>query len=183
MEQRRAGRPTRRRASAEPLRRERDAPASGVGEALARAERHGRAAIAESLRTIEALLDAAALATRGSPAELDRFLAPAVELLESLALGLGPVDPPDGGLAAAIAEGLDAEIARWEVRARDDSEARAVLRAFLGVRELLWEIGIRSTERPVRRPGSVPGRPQPEKGADADACVGSPRVQRVRVHG
>ena len=36
------------------------------------------------------------------------------------------------------------EIERWEARSARDPDARAVLRAFLGLRELLWELGLRS---------------------------------------
>ena len=74
-----------------------------------------------------------------------------------------------------LAEALDLEIERWERRAREDPDARAVLRAFLGVRELLWELGI---------------RPQPKRGA-ADEAQSPPkrkskgkrrrRVERVPV--
>ncbi|MGH7286571.1 MAG: hypothetical protein ACREI8_00945, partial [Myxococcota bacterium] len=63
-------------------------------------------------------------------------------------------------------------IARWEERARQDGEARAVLRAFLGVRELLWEFGIRRPDEPAA--------PRAERRA---AKRGGPRVQRVRVQG
>ena len=43
----------------------------------------------------------------------------------------------------ALADGLDSEIERWEARSREDAEARSVLRAFLAVREVLWELGTR----------------------------------------
>jgi hypothetical protein len=46
-------------------------------------------------------------------------------------------------LLDSIADALDAEIVRWEQLAADDLEARSVLRAFLGLRELLWEFGVR----------------------------------------
>ena len=61
-------------------------------------------------------------------------------------------------------DALDAEIARWETKARQDADARAVLRAFLGVRELLWELGMR------------PSAPAAEDGQEAAA----PRARKAR---
>ena len=130
------------------------------------------------------MLDAAALASSGLPSDASRLLAPLAQLLESLAQGLAPdsaaVSAP---LLAALADALDAEIARWEARARDDAEARAVLRAFLGVRELLWELGVRRPQRRrksrcrARRLRSVQGPHAPHP------VRRRPRVQRVPVQG
>jgi hypothetical protein len=87
-------------------------------------------------------------------------------VLEGLASDLGRRggDGPEP-LLASIAEALDIEIARWEKRARDDLDARAVLRAFLGLREILWEVGVRP--RPKRARQRPAGR----------------RIQRVPVQG
>jgi hypothetical protein len=126
---------------------------------------------------LQALIDAAALAASGRPAGAYPGIASVARALEGWSARLaGEADP--GPLLMALSEALDAEIARWQERARgDDAEARAVLRAFLGVRELLWELGVRSPERPAQRPdrqrsqgrGSAPRR--------------GPRVQRVPVEG
>ena len=123
-----------------------EAAPQSVDEALARALRHGKAAAAETLAAGRALLDAVALATRGSATDADPLLGPLAQLLEDLEARLA-TDRSNAPPAAfsALADALDAEIARWEERARNDSEARAVLRAFLGVRELLWEFGVRKT--------------------------------------
>ncbi len=107
-----------------------------VEEALARARRHARAAVGEGLEAVRALLEAAALATPGVPTGAQRLLSLASDALQELAATLGAED-------RVTQAALDAEIARWEARARDDTEARAVLRAFLGLRELLWELGVR----------------------------------------
>jgi hypothetical protein len=143
-----------------------DAAPATLEEALARAREHGRLALAETLTALQALLDAAALAGSGRPLQAHRQLAPLARLLEGLASSLGRSD--GGGpepLLASIAEALDVEIARWENRARDDLDARAVLRAFLGLREILWELGVRpGPQRARRRPAG-------------------PRVQRVPVQG
>jgi hypothetical protein len=151
------------------------APPATVAEALARAREHGRLAAAETLIAIQALLDAAALAGSGQPLRAHRQLAPLARLLEGLASDLARRgdDGPEP-LLAAIAEALDLEIARWERRAQEDLEARAVLRAFLGLREILWEIGVRSG-----RSASKP-RPGPQRARQRPA--GS-RVQRVPVQG
>ena len=152
-------------------------PPGSIEEALDRARRHGRAAIADALDAIHALLDAAALATAGEPAQAHRFFAPLAGLLEGLEANLGAA-PSDASepLLAAIADALDAEIARWEARADADADARAVLRAFLGLRELLWEFG-------VRRTGASDEAKPPDKRRAAARRRPGPRVQRVRVEG
>jgi hypothetical protein len=153
----------------------REAPPATLEEALARAREHGRLALAETLITLQALLDAAALAGSGKPLQAHRQLAPLARLLEGLASDLARRggDGPEP-LLASIAEALDVEIARWEKRARDDLDARAVLRAFLGLREILWELGV----RPLRS-DSTPG-PGPQRARQRPA---GPRIQRVPVQG
>jgi len=152
-------RPQRRRArpAARPARRR--PPARGVEDALARALEHARVAAAEAALAARALLDAASLGASGVPAEGHAPLRGLLRWLDEAAAGAG------GGAgarwAAALADALDAEIARWEARSRSDPEARGVLRAFLGLRELLWELGVQraapaeapapSAQRPARR--------------------------------
>jgi hypothetical protein len=85
-------------------------------------------------------------------------------------------------LLDSISEALDTEIARWEERAGNDIEARAVLRAFIGLRELLWEFGVRrgseggESDAASRRAPRKAGRASP-RGRKR------PRVQRVPVEG
>ena len=89
----------------------------------------------------------------------------------------------EGPLMAAVLDALDGEITRWEGRSRTDPEARPVLRAFLGVREILWEITAR---------GGGPA-PSPEPGGEEAAgeepaprrtrSRRSTRARRVRVEG
>ncbi|MDH3520815.1 MAG: hypothetical protein OEM49_10200 [Myxococcales bacterium] len=129
-----------------------------VAEALARARRHARAAAAEFVEALRALLDAAALATGGASGAADGALGRASSALEALAAALASDGrSADPALVRVLADALDAEIARWEARSRDDAEARAVLRAFLGLRELLWELGVRPT-RGERARGTQPVR-------------------------
>lgn len=166
----------------------RTSPPRDAAEALARARDHGRNALAEGLRAARALLDAAALAAGGVPADTQRGLAPLARALdeasELLATERGQLS---GELIDAILEALDQEIARWEGRSRDDPDARAVLRAFLGLREILWEFGLRPRDTEEREgdgeddasgPASSPVRMQKTGGRSGRA-----RVQRVRVQG
>jgi len=165
-----------------------DAPQSAE-EALARARRHAGAAAAEALRAGRCLLDAASLATAGVPSSSHRSLVRIAGALDELAATLDR-EPREGVPAAwgeAVLDALDQEIRRWETRSRDDAEARAVLRAFLGLREILWEVGLRPAPDPG---GGAPrggedgggeraGRPDPDDAREPTR----PRVQRVRVQG
>jgi hypothetical protein len=138
-------------------------------QALARAATHARASAAELVAALRALVDAASLAASGAPGAAGR-LAPIAMVLDELQALVSP-ELGGGALAAAIAEALDAEIARWEERGRDDPDARAVLRAFLGLRELLWEMGV--------RPAANGGAP----GARSRGGARRGRLQRVPVEG
>jgi hypothetical protein len=146
-------------------------PSDSVGEALARARHHGRSAASESLAALQALVEATSLATRGRGSDSSRLLGPMAKLFAGLIDDLGR----DGGAGAArildtIALAVDGEIARWQERAVDDVEARTVLRAFLGLREVLWELGVRRNAGGRRAPRAKPRR-------------SGPRVQRVPVQG
>jgi hypothetical protein len=148
-----------------------------VTEALERARLHGRAAAAETLAALRALLDAAALASSGAPSDRSRVLQPLAHLLDDLASQLSGTSGLPSSVLEAIAEALDAEIERWEQRARDDTDARAVLRAFLGLREVLWEFGVRARGKASAAPATPrPGEPARRRGSRR-------RVQRVRVEG
>ena len=146
-------------------------PPTSPAEALAEARRHAQRAAAESAAALRALLDAAALAAHGAPAA-DGRLAPLAAALEHFAAWLHPEGEENGdAVLRALADGLDAEIARWEARSREDPEARSVLRAFLAVREVLFEVSTRFAPPPetaAARPGA------------ADTDERSPRPRRVR---
>jgi hypothetical protein len=150
----------RRRASGPP-----QTPAD-ASAALARAGAHARRALAETLLAARALADAASLAALGRPAGEDATLSAWLRGLDELAASLAAgADPAGGELLRAVLDALDAEIGRWETRAREDGDARAVLRAYLGLREILWEIG-------VRPPRAEPARARRRSAAE---------VQRVPV--
>jgi hypothetical protein len=154
-------------------------PPEDARRALVRAGRHARAACREAALSLRALLDAAALASAGVPAETHAALRGAAHWIDALARGVAPEDGADARLAQALADALDAEIARWEARASQDPDARAVLRAFLGVRELLWELGVRAdapapdAPAEARRAARPAERPAPRRR----------RVERARVQG
>ena len=153
-------------------------------EALAEARKHAQRAAAESAAALRALLDAAALATYGETATAGR-LAPLAEALERIAAWLHP-EGEEGGEAVlrALADGLDAEIARWEAKSREDPEARSVLRAFLAVREVLFEMSTRfATPRedaaaPSEHADTEERSPRPRRARRARR-----RVERVAVEG
>jgi len=153
-------------------RAERAQSAPSVEAALARAGRHARNAAAETLEAVRALLDALAILSGGATAESHAALAGAARWLDELTRQLAS-GPGEAAVTRALADALDAEIARWEERAREDPDARAVLRAFLGVRELLWELGVRPT----------PGQPEPPPSADRPRSRTRRRVERVPVQG
>ena len=157
-------------------------PPTSSAEALAEARRHAQHAAAESAAALRALLDAAALATAGEPAAAGR-LAPLAEALERIAAWLHPEGDESGeAVLRALADGLDAEIARWEAKSREDPEARSVLRAFLAVREVLFEMRTRFAK-------PQPDEPVPPPAVDTDerarARTRRPRrrVERVAVEG
>jgi hypothetical protein len=153
-----------------------------VQEALARARRHTQRAIAEALAAARALLDAASLGLSGEPAEAHRGLGALSSALQQASAQLSDDSAAlTGPVVEAILDALDHEIARWELRSSDDAEARAVLRAFLGMREILWEFGLRRGDAP----SSADPTPRSGGGLGKSGSTGRParRVQRVRVQG
>jgi hypothetical protein len=155
-----------------------------VEEALSRARHHGRLAAAESVAALQALLDSAALGLSGRAAERDAILGPLSRSMEELRALIAPDDSRFGSsLLSALFDALDAEIARWELRSREDPNARSVLRAFLGVREILWEISARgrAPEASAEEGAAAVGETEPSAGPVRSRR--STRVQRVRVEG
>lgn len=156
-----------------------------VEEAMAQAAEHGRRALAESLAAARALTDAATLAMGSKPDSPPASIGLVRRTLDDLAAwsehGLESRE-----LLGAVADALDAEVARWERRARRDPDARAVLRAYLGLREILWELGVRRDARsPASRPGATARKPRESRSRrfgrrrEPDA----PKVERVPVEG
>ena len=159
-------------------------PPVSAAEAVARARKHAYSAIAEALAAVHALLDASSLALSGEASANNALLGPIARILEGLRAELdgGAATGEAAALLRSIAEALDAEIARWEARAEADPEARAVLRAFLGLRELLWEFGIRR-ESDESGSGEDSVRAARKAGRSISKRRKQPRVQRVTVEG
>lgn len=183
-----------------------------VEEALRQSATHARNAIAEACLAAVALLDAISLPLTGKPARqagspaglAGRGLATLSNRLIDVARLARSADAPlPDELLVAILDALDAEIARWELRSRSDADARPVLRAFLGLREILWEFGVRSpaAESPTENPGDVQDagpddaadvdlhdtsrpdadEPAPQRRRRTQPPAGRQRVQRIRV--
>ena len=158
----------------------RNAAPMSVEEALQRARRHSRAALSEALAAAQALLDAASFGMRGEPAESHAALGSLSRTLEQASRQLSEdTGRLAGPVVEAILDALDAEIARWEERSSEDVEARAVLRAFLGLREILWEFGMRRDEAAADRSQAGPR----SRSTAAKRPRTGRRVQRVRVQG
>jgi hypothetical protein len=157
------------------------APPRTAEEALARAAAHGRRAAAEALLAARALLDALSLSLHGTAAEERRVLGLAARSLDGVAAALHGGSAPSA-LLEAVAEALDTEIARWEARARHDADARAVLRAWLGLREILWELGVRPARGDARQAPEAPRGTGPRAPGRRGPGPGR-RVQRVPVEG
>lgn len=162
-----------RRSRARGRARERAEPS--FEEALERSARSARAAASEALGSLNALLDAASLLASGAGPSQGGRLARAAARLGELAGRFSAGG--EGHLLATLAEILDAEVARWQERARDDADARVVLRVFLALRELLFEAGERPAEPRARDGGGSPARPRPANARSRR------QVQRVRVEG
>ena len=114
---------------------------SDVDRALERARAHLRKSMLEGLEGIRALLEAAVHASGGAMPTTDSLTGALQTQIEEListlrhsasfAMPRVVVEP--------LSEAVEAEIRRWEERAKNDPDARLVLRAFLGMRELIWE--------------------------------------------
>lgn len=78
-------------------------------------------------------------------------------------------------LAEPLEVALEAEIKRWEQRSQTDPDARPVLRAFLGLRELLWELGLGREAPPTK------DRSRPNEDTGGSTRSHRDRVQRFDV--
>ena len=134
-------------------------PPQTVDEALARARTHGRRAASEAVAALQALIEAGAL-TQGPLAD-EGQLATLRHALQRAQVWLDPEggrDPAE--VLAGITQVLDEEVLRWEARSREEPEARAILRAFLAVREVLWELSAREGGKPESDAAPAPSAPR-----------------------
>lgn len=109
----------------------------------------GRAAL-EVLEAARALLDASLRASGLHSVSPDSLAGEIGRSLDALVASLrdGKPFPLPISLTDPLVGALEAEIARWEQRSQTDAASRPVLRAFLGLRELLFELGVRSPTEP-----------------------------------
>jgi len=145
-----------------------------VDEALERARAHLLRATLEGIEAARALLEAAVRSSGLTEASEDSITENLQRTLENLRTALREnasfVFPRR--FAEPLAEALEVEIKRWERRSQIDEDARPVLRAFLGLRELLWDLGMRREGAPT----TTPSTPEPESKTQRRA-----RVQRFEV--
>lgn len=165
-----------------------------LDEALGRARSHLLQAALAAFESARALAEALQIASgradskAGSEPEADAILNGLDELITALRSGRLFTLPP--ALARSVSDALAREIRRWEMRSRKDPDARLVLRTFLGLQELLWEIGITRegahdegpapNEAGRERSRSTRTRKQAEResGRSAGARGGAPRPMR-----
>jgi hypothetical protein len=155
---------------------------NGAEEALQRARAHLQQATLEGLEAARALVQAAMHTSGLAGASADSLVSNVQRSLEELIAALrenGTFILP-AVLAEPLAAALEAQIERWEQRSRTDPDARPVLRAFLGLRELLWELGLRR-EPPPREPPSKGKRSPPSSESRDPARPKRDRVQRFDV--
>ena len=156
-------------------------------EAVGRAREHLRRATLEGLEAATALLEAASSVSGPGPAT-EGISADLLRGIERILHGLrsnGRFAFPEA-VTGPLEEALAREIARWEIRSKSDQAARPVLRAFLGLRELLWELGMRTTQTASSQTDSTasstnaPSGDGPAKNSE-EAPPRKRRVQRFDV--
>ena len=162
-----------------------ESPPTSVPEALERARKHAQAAGIELLTALRALLDAGALGWTGRPSDAHTALRTIAHNIDD---AIARLDDDWIGIPVpamnAVLQALDLEIARWEERSLEDTEARAVLRTFLGLREILWEFGLRPGEATAPRAPTRAASRTPAKDRKETTGAGAKRrVQRVEIQG
>lgn len=148
-----------------------------VDEALQRARQHLRNSALEGAQAISTLIEATMHASDITSVAADSMIGQIQQQLADLIAvlkGNSNFSMPRA-LAEPLAAALDAEIRRWEHRSQSDPDARLVLRAFLGLRELLWEMGMRDSEQEA--PASSPDKPSPPRNPHPTRN----RVQRFKL--
>jgi len=153
-----------------------------VDEALERARDHLLRAALEGIEAARALAEAAARSSGFADGSEDSIAENVKKTLENLRAALREnasyVFP--SRFTEPLAEALESEIKRWERRSRTDEDARLVLRAFLGMRELLWDLGMRHETEPPRQ--GTPPKPRNAKRSRpaSESARATPRRERVQ---
>jgi hypothetical protein len=154
-----------------------------VPEALERAQLHAKRALGEGVAATRALLEAISLGVLGNRAESLEPFADVARMLDQLATALDSDLKLSDAVARTILEALNGEIARWEVRSQTDADARSVLRTFLGLRELLWEKGLRPEDQEPPSAPRPPMREEPVRDEQQKTPAARKRVQRTTIQG
>ena len=152
-----------------------------LDQAVSRARGHLLSAWTEGVEAARCLLEATGIATdRAEPTAGRAKRPPGPRASDPLDTGLddllkavrraGLLQPPPE-LMQSLSEAIEHEVRRWEARSQSDPEARLVLRVFLVLRELSWELG-------VSRGTSDAGRAAPQTDADARPAAGEPASPR-----
>ena len=144
-----------------------------VEEALVQSRQHARLALSEVLRSVSCLIDAAALALgAGQNPILDTGWTALVSAIDEVAGKLAGVrvEETQADGVSEILTALEVEIARWKGRASQDEHAQAVLIAFMGLHEMVWEMRHAREAAPLKT-GSIEAprskRPSPIRSAGA----------------
>jgi hypothetical protein len=148
-----------------------------VDEALQRVRKHLRNSTLEGAQAISALIEATMHASDLKSVAADSMIGQIQQQLEDWITVLegGSSFSMPRALTEPLVAAVDAEIKRWERRSQTDPDARLVLRAFLRMRELLWEIGMRSPEQ------KTPSSSMHEAPAPKDVGSTRDRVQRFKL--
>lgn len=145
--------------------------ANSAEEALRRARAHLVQAALEGLEAMHLLLEAATSSSGLAGPSGNFWTDPLRDSLENLRKTLreNASFALPTAFSAPLAAALEAEIKRWEERSQTDPDARPVLRTFLGLRELLWELGMRREPPPesqasaARSESRSPARPKRDR--------------------
>ncbi|MDG2334168.1 MAG: hypothetical protein P8Q97_08090 [Myxococcota bacterium] len=132
-------------------------PPDTLEEALGQSLEHARASASEALMAARLLLDALSILLANEPvvrhAEHNSPIGYLASSIERWASSLRPPENrPNSPDFPAVLGAVEQEIERWAGRAQDDADARTVLHAFLGMREILWELDAAPAKRTVRNP-------------------------------
>ncbi len=149
--------------------------------AIARARVHFGNATREALAAVVAVLEAGGRASGLDPEQTERLAASFARRFEAQFERLKDGALLPGAILVPLEEALAREITRWEERSKHDPDARAVLRAFLGLRELLWELGLRGETTEDAGPDRADDRASRGTPPKPAASAGRERVQRFEV--
>ncbi len=151
-----------------------------LDQALARSLGHAGNSASEAVLVLRALMDALSIdlvdKTVAEHAEPDSPLAKMSEGLETWAdaLRIGSKNPSREAIDALL-DALDHQIWQWEAKSRNDDDARGVLRAFLGIREIVWELGMALGGRPSETKAKRGGKPRTRRAQPSRRGSSRPR--------